>query len=117
MRLVGRVANLDREDRCILPVDPTQLLDRSRRTSWPSSTGACLEHGLDGFVIKLLITDEFRADAETARRDLPRGRRLRHPLARNGTEALELGRSFDPEVVTLDVEMPGWTDCAASARS
>jgi two-component system chemotaxis response regulator CheB len=28
-------------------------------------------------------------------------------LARNGTEALELARSFDPHVITLDVQMPG----------
>src|SRR5512144_1103359 len=28
-------------------------------------------------------------------------------MARNGTEALELVRSFDPQVVTLDVQMPG----------
>ena len=28
-------------------------------------------------------------------------------LARNGTEALDLVRSFDPHVVTLDVQMPG----------
>jgi two-component system chemotaxis response regulator CheB len=28
-------------------------------------------------------------------------------LARNGTETLELVRSFDPQVVTLDVQMPG----------
>jgi two-component system, chemotaxis family, protein-glutamate methylesterase/glutaminase len=28
-------------------------------------------------------------------------------LARNGIEALELVRSFDPQVVTLDVQMPG----------
>lgn len=28
-------------------------------------------------------------------------------LARNGSEALELMRSFDPQVVTLDVQMPG----------
>jgi two-component system, chemotaxis family, protein-glutamate methylesterase/glutaminase len=28
-------------------------------------------------------------------------------LARNATEALELVRSFDPQVVTLDVQMPG----------
>jgi two-component system, chemotaxis family, protein-glutamate methylesterase/glutaminase len=28
-------------------------------------------------------------------------------LARNGAEALELVRSFDPQVVTLDVQMPG----------
>ncbi len=28
-------------------------------------------------------------------------------LAKNGTEALELVRSFDPAVVTLDVQMPG----------
>jgi two-component system, chemotaxis family, protein-glutamate methylesterase/glutaminase len=28
-------------------------------------------------------------------------------LARNGNEALELVRSFDPQVVTLDIQMPG----------
>ena len=28
-------------------------------------------------------------------------------LARNGAEALELVKSFDPHVVTLDVQMPG----------
>ena len=28
-------------------------------------------------------------------------------LARNGTEALDLVRSFDPHVITLDVQMPG----------
>ena len=28
-------------------------------------------------------------------------------LARNGAEALELVRSFDPQVVTLDIQMPG----------
>src|SRR5580704_13350306 len=28
-------------------------------------------------------------------------------LARNGSEALELVRAFDPNVVTLDVQMPG----------
>ena len=28
-------------------------------------------------------------------------------LARNGTEAIELVRSFDPQVVTLDIQMPG----------
>ena len=27
-------------------------------------------------------------------------------VARNGAEALELVRSFDPQVVTLDVQMP-----------
>ena len=28
-------------------------------------------------------------------------------MARNGNEALELVRAFDPQVVTLDVQMPG----------
>src|SRR5580658_5349774 len=28
-------------------------------------------------------------------------------LARNGNEAIELVRSFDPQVVTLDIQMPG----------
>jgi two-component system, chemotaxis family, protein-glutamate methylesterase/glutaminase len=58
-------------------------------------------------VIKLLIADDsalmrkllegiFRAEGDFDVR-----------LARNGTEALELVRSFDPAVVTLDVQMPG----------
>ena len=58
-------------------------------------------------MIKLLIADDsalmrkllegiFRAEGDFDIR-----------LARNGSEALELVRSFDPEVVTLDVQMPG----------
>jgi two-component system, chemotaxis family, protein-glutamate methylesterase/glutaminase len=58
-------------------------------------------------VIKLLIADDsalmrrllegvFREEGDFDIR-----------LARNGTEALELVRSFDPQVVTLDVQMPG----------
>jgi two-component system chemotaxis response regulator CheB len=58
-------------------------------------------------VIKLLIADDsalmrklleeiFRAEGDFDIR-----------LARNGTEALELVKSFDPQVVTLDVQMPG----------
>jgi two-component system chemotaxis response regulator CheB len=65
------------------------------------------EAGFDGFVTRLLIADDsalmrkllegiFRAEGDFEIR-----------LARNGAEALELVRSFDPQVVTLDVQMPG----------
>jgi two-component system chemotaxis response regulator CheB len=37
-------------------------------------------------------------------------------LARNGTEALELVRSFDPQVVTLDVQMPGMDGLACLSQ-
>src|SRR5829696_696838 len=37
-------------------------------------------------------------------------------LARNGTEALELVRSFDPHVVTLDVQMPGMDGLTCLSR-
>jgi two-component system, chemotaxis family, protein-glutamate methylesterase/glutaminase len=37
-------------------------------------------------------------------------------LARNGGEALELVRSFEPEVVTLDVQMPGIDGLACLGR-
>jgi two-component system chemotaxis response regulator CheB len=58
-------------------------------------------------VIKLLIADDsalmrklleeiFRAEGDFDIR-----------VARNGLEALELVRSFDPQVVTLDIQMPG----------
>lgn len=36
--------------------------------------------------------------------------------ARNGTEALELVRSFDPQVVTLDVQMPGMDGLACLSQ-
>ena len=38
-------------------------------------------------------------------------------LARNGAEALELVRSFDPAVVTLDVQMPGMPSLRTSSAS
>jgi two-component system chemotaxis response regulator CheB len=37
-------------------------------------------------------------------------------LARNGNEALELVRSFDPQVVTLDVQMPGMDGLACLSQ-
>ena len=37
-------------------------------------------------------------------------------LARNGAEALEFVHSFDPEVVTLDVQMPGVDGLACLGR-
>jgi two-component system, chemotaxis family, protein-glutamate methylesterase/glutaminase len=37
-------------------------------------------------------------------------------LARNGNEALELVRSFDPQVVTLDIQMPGMDGLACLGR-
>jgi len=58
-------------------------------------------------VIKLLIADD-----SALMRKLLEGIFLKEGdfdirLARNGNEALELVRSFDPQVVTLDVQMPG----------
>ena len=37
-------------------------------------------------------------------------------LARNGNEALELVRAFDPQVVTLDVQMPGMDGLTCLSR-
>jgi two-component system, chemotaxis family, protein-glutamate methylesterase/glutaminase len=67
-------------------------------------------------VIKLVIADDsalmrkllegiFRAEGDFDVR-----------LARNGSEALELVRSFDPQVVTLDVQMPGMDGLACLGR-
>jgi two-component system, chemotaxis family, protein-glutamate methylesterase/glutaminase len=67
-------------------------------------------------VIKLLIADDsplmrkllegiFQAEGDFSIR-----------LARNGAEALELVRSFDPQVVTLDVQMPALDGLACLGR-
>jgi two-component system chemotaxis response regulator CheB len=67
-------------------------------------------------VIKLLIADDsalmrrlleeiFRAEGDF---DIQ--------VARHGAEALELLRSFDPDVVTLDVQMPGMDGLACLGR-
>jgi two-component system chemotaxis response regulator CheB len=49
----------------------------------------------DSALMRKLLEDIFRAEGDFDIR-----------LARNGAEALELVRSFDPQVVTLDVQMP-----------
>jgi two-component system chemotaxis response regulator CheB len=50
----------------------------------------------DSALMRKLLQDVFQAEGDFDIR-----------LARNGVEALELVRSFDPQVVTLDVQMPG----------
>jgi two-component system, chemotaxis family, protein-glutamate methylesterase/glutaminase len=50
----------------------------------------------DSALMRKLLEGIFRAEDDFEIR-----------LARNGAEALELVRSFDPHVVTLDVQMPG----------
>jgi two-component system, chemotaxis family, protein-glutamate methylesterase/glutaminase len=50
----------------------------------------------DSALMRKLLEGIFRAEGDFEIR-----------LARNGAEALELVRSFDPQVVTLDVQMPG----------
>ena len=106
MRLIGRVANLEAQGRMILLVDPAQLWIRSKRMCWRSSIEP-ISSRHRGPRDQASDCRQFRADAEVARRDFSGGRRFRSSLARNGAEALELVRSFDPQVVTLDVQMPG----------
>ena len=107
MRLIGRVANLDAQGRMILLVDPAQLLDQVEADVLAKFDRAGSRARIEGFVIKLLIADD-----SALMRKLLEGIFLEEGdfeirLARNGTEALELVRSFDPQVVTLDVQMPG----------
>ena len=107
MRLIGRVANLDALDRMILLVDPAQLLDRIEADVLAKFGRDRFRTGIEGFVIKLLIADDsalMRKLLEGIFRDEGD---FDIQLARNGAEALDLVRSFDPHVVTLDVQMPG----------
>ena len=74
--------------------------------SWPNLTGS-LRTTVEGFVIKLLIVDDSALMRKLLEGIFREEGDFDIQLARNGTEALELVRSFNPDVVTLDVEMPG----------
>ena len=106
MRLISRVINLEARGRMVLLVDPAQLLDQVE-TDFSPNSGPPTPRARDRPVIKLLIADD-----SALMRKLLEGIFLEEGdfdirLARNGNEALELMRSFDPQVVTLDVQMPG----------
>jgi two-component system chemotaxis response regulator CheB len=58
-------------------------------------------------VIKLLIADDSALMRKLLEDIFLKEGDFDIRLARNGNEALELVRSFDPQVVTLDVQMPG----------
>jgi two-component system chemotaxis response regulator CheB len=58
-------------------------------------------------VIKLLIADDSALMRKLLEGIFSEEGDFDIKLARNGTEALELVRTFDPQVVTLDVQMPG----------
>ena len=58
-------------------------------------------------MIKLLITDDSALMRKLLEEIFRKEGDFDIRLARNGNEALELVRSFDPQVVTLDVQMPG----------
>jgi len=59
-------------------------------------------------VIKLLISDDSALMRKLLEDLFLKEGDFDIRLARNGNEALELVRSFDPNVVTLDVQMPAW---------
>jgi two-component system, chemotaxis family, protein-glutamate methylesterase/glutaminase len=58
-------------------------------------------------VIKLLIADDSALMRKLLEGIFREEGDFDIQVARSGTEALELVRSFDPQVVTLDVQMPG----------
>jgi two-component system, chemotaxis family, protein-glutamate methylesterase/glutaminase len=67
-------------------------------------------------VIKLLIADDSALMRKLLESVFSAEGDFDIRLARNGTEALELVRLFDPQVVTLDVQMPGMDGLACLSR-
>ena len=67
-------------------------------------------------MIKLLITDDSALMRRVLEDIFLEEGDFQIRLARNGTEAIELVRSFDPQVVTLDVQMPGMDGLACLSQ-
>ena len=76
----------------------------------------CLRAGYEGFVIRLLIADDSALMRKLLEGIFREEGDFEIQLARNGTEALDLVRSFDPHVVTLDVQMPGLDGLSCLSR-
>jgi two-component system, chemotaxis family, protein-glutamate methylesterase/glutaminase len=67
-------------------------------------------------VIKLLIADDSALMRRVLEDIFLQEGDFQIRLARNGIEAIELVRSFDPQVVTLDIQMPGMDGLACLRR-
>jgi two-component system, chemotaxis family, protein-glutamate methylesterase/glutaminase len=67
-------------------------------------------------VIKLLIVDDSALMRKLLEGIFVGQGDFEVKLARNGTEALELVHSFDPHVITLDVQMPGMDGLSCLAK-
>jgi two-component system chemotaxis response regulator CheB len=67
-------------------------------------------------VIKLLIVDDSALMRKLLEEIFREEGDFDLRVARNGTEALELVRSFDPQVVTLDVQMPAMDGLACLSQ-
>ena len=67
-------------------------------------------------MIKLLIADDSALMRRVLEDIFLQEGDFQIRLARNGIEAIELVRSFDPQVVTLDVQMPGMDGLACLRR-
>jgi len=67
-------------------------------------------------VIRLLIADDSALMRKLLEGIFLEERDFDIRLARNGNEALELVRAFDPQVVTLDVQMPGMDGLTCLSR-
>ena len=99
MRLIGRVANLDAQDRMILLVDPAQLLDRVEADVLAKFDRTAPDQDVEGFVIKLLIADDsalmrkllegiFLAEGDFEVRTRPERHRSAGACARRSTRTL-----------------------------
>ncbi len=102
-RLVSGILNLEAAGRIVLLLDPAELLTRAERGLLDSFAA---KTETDRSVIRLLVVDDSALvrkllGAVFAQED---GFELR--FARDGFEALELNRTFTPDVVTLDLNMP-----------
>jgi two-component system, chemotaxis family, protein-glutamate methylesterase/glutaminase len=67
-------------------------------------------------VIKLLVVDDSALMRKLLEETFVAEGDFEVRLARNAAEALDLVRSFDPHVVTLDVQMPGMDGLACLSR-
>ena len=109
-QLISRVANMQQHKRLIQLLDPAHLVAHEQREELASLADSpeaqSPPHDEGSGMIKLLIVDDSALMRRQLKNIFLAEGDFQIEVARHGEEAVELNRRFEPDIITLDINMP-----------